>query len=181
MIYKRGLSSVVTTALLLLLTITAVVIVASFVIPFVRDNLESTNCFEFNQYFKFDDSFDDSSNKFNCFDSGSNEYKISVEANGNLDDVDKIAGFNLRFVEVGTGNVLSLNVREGGSVNGLTMSGSGSPSLIIPRSGGPGAEGYSSLGYIYSSSDSFTKVDIHPVFIDGKVCDASDSVKIGKC
>ncbi len=46
---KKGVSGIIATVLLILITITAVFLIASFVIPFIRDNLENRNeltCFE---------------------------------------------------------------------------------------------------------------------------------------
>jgi flagellin-like protein len=177
-LHKKGLSGVVTTALLLLLTITAVVIVSSFIIPFVKDNLDSTSCFDYKDYFVFDESFDD----FNCFyegvlsDDNDDEYRISVKVNGNLEDSEKVSGFNLILVETGVGSSTSLNIRDGEVVNGLSMA-NGEASISIPKPGEV-RDGYSTLGYIYSSSEKFTKVDIQTVLGDGKICSSSNSVRI---
>ena len=86
-IKKRGLSGVVATALLLLITISAVVIVANFIIPFVNKSLESTSCFKFRDYFSFEEG-----DGFNCHNQES-IYSMSVKTRTDDKDADKIKGF----------------------------------------------------------------------------------------
>jgi flagellin-like protein len=91
---KRGLSGVVVTALLILITISAIGIIAGFLIPFVRENLEETNCFEYRDYFEFDESFN-----LGCFhEKGSNKnYLVTIRPKTGVES-DKINGMVLRFI-----------------------------------------------------------------------------------
>lgn len=53
---KKALSTIVATVLLILVTVTAVVFVASVIIPMVKNNLgEETSCFELRDYVKIED------------------------------------------------------------------------------------------------------------------------------
>lgn len=60
---KKGLSAVVATVSLVLLTFAAVVVISSFIIPLVRDNLnEGTECSAYRDYFFFEEEFG-----YNCY------------------------------------------------------------------------------------------------------------------
>ena len=95
-IEKRGLSSVIATALLILLTIIAVTMIAAFVVPFVRNSLEETSCFEFRDYFKFDESLG-----YNCYQDNANDrwYLTTIRAKTDESIAGKVDGFALRFVK----------------------------------------------------------------------------------
>ena len=80
---KRGVSPVIAEILLVMLTIAAIGIVAGFVIPFVQNTLtKSTECTNYNDYFKFQEVFNVGSDEFryNCRDAGDGLYGISVKA-----------------------------------------------------------------------------------------------------
>src|SRR3989344_3323596 len=100
---KRGLSPVVASVLLLLLTVSAVIIVAQFVIPFVKTSLQkSTECVDFANYFSFQErlKFRDRTYRYNCHNissSGDNLFGISIRADS-IDASEGLAGFEIRFV-----------------------------------------------------------------------------------
>src|SRR3989344_8779748 len=104
---KRGLSSIVATVLILLITVAAFGIVAGFIVPFVRDNLgESTQCFGFDNYYKFEEKIDfrNVEYRYNCkqedLANNKNLYGFSVKA-GNVaeEKLGKLNGFKIVFYD----------------------------------------------------------------------------------
>jgi flagellin-like protein len=76
--FKKGVSGIIATVLLLLITILAVVIIAGFVLPFIRDNIEdndSVGCFEIGDKLKI-------LLKDSCYDLSIPETKIRVRLGG---------------------------------------------------------------------------------------------------
>ena len=170
---KRGLSTVIASVLLILLTISAVAIVISFVVPFVNKSLKNTECFEFRDYIKFDDTFG-----YNCYEqsSGTKSYVLSVRAKADNSSAENIIGFNLRFLGDGVGNSLSL--KKGEPVGDVRIVGElGGGNILIPQSGSK----YSVLSYNYTSSDNYEKAEIYATINENRICDISDSVKLRKC
>lgn len=171
---KRGLSAVVATMLLILLTVVSVVLVASFILPFINDSLKSTDCFKFKEYFVFDNSFD-----LNCYEkdaSGQYKYKLSVKTQADNSNADKVIGFNLRFLGNGKGS--SIIARDGEFNSDLTMlAGVAGEPIKIPISGGK----YPVLSYIYTSSEEYKKAGIYTVIEDGRICDESDLIELKRC
>ncbi len=170
---KKGMSEVVSSLLLILLTIASITIIVGVIVPFVKNNLGKTDCFKTRDYFKFDESFG-----FNCWDELNNRYLITVKANGDNSNAEKINGFNLRFLSEGDINNVVLEIKDGETLSGFNMIDTdiGGGNLIIPFSGGK----YSVLTYNYTSSVIYKKVEIYPL-IGKKVCDISDSINLVKC
>ena len=170
-IKKRGLSGVVATALLLLITISAVVIAANFIIPFVNKSLESTSCFKFRDYFSFEEG-----DGFNCHNQES-IYSMSVKTRTDDKDADKIKGFIIRFKNNVTTE--SINVTDGASSTAtfkMFEEVEEVGKLVIPKAGGD----YSLLSYNYNSNVNYTIAEIYPI-LNGKICDMSDSIKLNNC
>ena len=164
---KKGMSDVVANMLIILLTITSVVIVANIVIPFVNRSLESTSCFEYRDYFKFDESFG-----YNCFDESNDRYLISIKTDSNSE---KVEGFSLRFLEDGgsSSTIIIKNNTISSEVKMLEDIANGK--IIIP------GEKYSALTYNYSSNLLYDRVEVYPMIRESKICDLSDSIKLIKC
>lgn len=156
--------------LLIMLTIVSISILASFIVPFVKKSLKSTDCFEFRSYYKFDNSFE-----YNCYDTNGNEklYSITLKADGTNTD-EEPESLSLRFFKAN--GVTVLNIKNGNTLPEITMLDLGT-SLITPTADGT----YPVLSYLYTSNDLYDKVEVYPVLADNKVCDKSDSVKIIKC
>ena len=170
-IQKRGLSAIVASVLLILLTISAVAIVANFIIPFADKSLESTECFKFRDYFAFDESFN-----YNCYDNNNNRYVLTIKARADNSSSEKVLGFKLRFL--GGGNAISVDGLSGDPAGDLAMFDNvGNGKIIVPSPGGR----YSALSYNYSSNYNYEKVEVYPVLEGGRVCDVSDSIKMIDC
>jgi flagellin-like protein len=170
---KRGLSAVVATVMVILITVVAVFIVAGFVVPFVRDQLEdSTECISYNDYFTFEKSLE-----FNCYeiDSSNNVlYAMSVRS-GSLDEeaVQKIKGFKLSFKKSGeflSGDAIDGNP-AGSSIGEIRMLDSSIGSISIPGGGDVKT-------YVYIADETFEDVEIRTILDNDRLCERSDSISV---
>jgi len=163
---RRGLSAVIATVLILLLTVVAISILAVFVIPFVRNNLDgSTACFDTFGDLGFDES------AYNCFNEtvspdGRTGFSVKI-------DNEKIIGFKVGLGASGSSNVFSvLNGTEGDN-NQIRMLGAQfGQNIEIPMSGGVRT---------YIAKGIFDDIEIFPILDDGTTCDKADSIKIRQC
>ena len=169
---KRGLSQIVESVLLLLITIAAVSLIASFIIPFVRNNLNSgTECVPYRDYYQFDEETD-----YTCY---KNNYTgASVKASASPEGNNTI-GFEIVFVKAGLSEKASVRKSnsESCACKGIKMLGTSCSSLgivEIPDNG-------ELRTYVYNGTQIFESVDIYPVLNNGKVCDKSDSIKLKAC
>lgn len=173
---KSGLSIVIATVLMILVTIVAAGIIAGFVVPFVRDNLEgSTACLDYIDYFGFEEKFvvGGAEYRYNCFDSTSNNSGVSVKTKSVSGDIAKnIAGFELIFNnEEGSEKV---SVRNGETNSKIWNLGAENKELEVPQ---PGEK----MSYVYDGGKRFSSVDIAPVLKSGKICEKTDSITIINC
>jgi flagellin-like protein len=154
----RGLSNVIATVLIILITIVAIVILSSFIIPFVRDGLDNArSCIGFEEHLKFEKEFG-----YNCYQEG--KFAFSIR---NLGD-DEIIGF--RLVLLNGDNSVSLKVLEDNS--DLDMLGGGD--IEIPKKG-------EVITYVYQDANNqWEKAEIYPV-ISGDTCDKNDEIEIFEC
>jgi len=162
---KKGISNVIATVLMLLLTIVAVVIISTFVIPLVKENLtQSTECLNYRGYFIFNEDFD-----FNCWDGENYNFTVetkSVEVNVGAG----VSGFNLVLSGGGSSDVIE--IEEGSIINGLSML-NGSSIIEIPAPGEMRTYGYNPAGKVYE------KMSLNVRLKSGRVCEEkSDSINL---
>ena len=163
---KRALSAIVATVMIIALTVVAAGIIAKFAVPFVKDGLESsTECVDYQEYFKFDESLG-----FNCFEPDENLI-LSVRASNNMGSEDKIKGFNLILFGDGFSKVIS--VEANAQTNDLKMY-SGS-TIEVPSSG-------ETFSYNYTERATYNFAELFPVLDTGKVCERrSDRIALRRC
>lgn len=181
---KKGVSAVVATVLIILLTLVVIGIVANYVIPFVKKSLEGTECFKFRDYFKFDESFN-----LNCYKdaAGSKEYIVSVRANGEVEDANKVIGFELKFLGEGTG--VPVSVRDSSAIGSIPNFKAYNDvkdddnTFAIPslKSAKDAERSYSVLSYVYTVNNNFDKVEAYPVIEGGEICKRSDLINLKRC
>ncbi|MDO8508456.1 MAG: hypothetical protein Q7S27_02105 [Nanoarchaeota archaeon] len=179
MIQKRGMSTVIASVLLILLTISAVAIIANFIIPFTEDSLESTECFEFREHFLFDEDFD-----YNCYDTANGKYILSVKVRPENSSSEKVAGISFRLTSKTSGTSATafegdVAAGEGDStkVIGILDRQIGIGTIVIPKPTGR----YSAITYNYTSTEAYEKAEVYPVLEDGRICEASDAIQITEC
>ncbi len=181
MINKRGLSPVIATVLLVVLTITAVVIVSQFIIPFVRDKpAESTECIPYQEYFTFEEKFVTSQGEkqYNCYDNNG-LHGISVRANTiNKQKAIEVVGFDSIFIREDSS--LTANARQdapaGRNEGGLRMLKVSTGNIKIPKEG-------EVQTYVFNATkgEVYKEVEIHPVLSNGRTCPTSDSITLIPC
>jgi len=172
---KRGLSAVVATVSLILLTSVAMVIIAGYIIPLVRNSLsEGTECTSYRDYFFFEEEFG-----YNCYKNVTDHwlYAVSVGAASiSRDEENNIKGFRLSFITE-NGDSRTVDVEEGipaGSKAGEIRKINASLTLLdIPKSG-------EVRTYVYNSSERFNSVRMAPKLKSERICPITDSMKINR-
>ncbi len=173
---KRALSPVIATVLLLLLTVSAAIIIAGVVLPFIRGNLDkSTECVDYRSYFTFEEKFEfeDDSFRYNCYQ-GDNLYGASIRAEGNEELSEDIGGFKLVFIQK-LGDSVSVEVKSGELVSDIRMLDAVKTELEVPKSGEVKTYVYDSGGKIYD------KIEVYPLLKSGRICQISDEIALIKC
>ena len=169
MIEKKGLSQIVATVLIILITVSAASFIAGFLVPFVKNNLDSTECFNYRDYFTFDNEFG-----YNCYESrAENYYKISVSAKTDNSDLEEgITGLGLAFINDDDSEVFL--IEEGTPPSGVRMLSDYNALLSLPKSG-------ELRSYNYSSDKIFNSAKIYSILKSGRECEVSDTIEIGVC
>ncbi len=177
---KKGVSPIIATVLIILITISAAAIIAGFVVPFVKKNLnESTECLDFKGYFEFEEkiTFEGEDFQYNCFveETDKNKYGFSILSK-KTDEIklNNLEGFNLvLYKENGESKVL--DIREGKEKEKVSVLDYEEGDLSIPKQG-------ELITYVYETEEKieFKRMEIYPV-IKGKTCEKSDEIRIVKC
>lgn len=171
---KRGLSEVVATVLTIMITVLAISIIAGFVVPFVKNNLQkSSECIDYQGYYAFDDAY-----KFNCNDAG--KYKMSIKSGLDSKLIENIGGMKLVFNNAG-GETKVIDITEGlqssSDAGGLEMMGRPGESIKLPGPGGTITYGYNAL-----PEEEFVGAEVYPVLKSGRICaNIKESINIRLC
>lgn len=174
---KKGLSEVVTTILIILLTVVAFVIIGGFVVPFVKNSLnQSTSCFSYKEYYKFDDSF-----SLNCLkiSGGENLYAFSIRKSS---DKKLESGSNELDIVLrnANGEIETAKIKDGGTssknIGGVSFVNSASTTLKTPNSGGI-------ISYLYKGSiNNHISAELYPVLKSGRICrEEKEEITVGSC
>ncbi len=160
---KRGLSPVIATVLVIMLTVIAAGIIASFVIPFVRDNLEeSGSCFEVLQAVEFAET------GFNCYNESLTGFQTGFSVSISDERVD-----SFRIILSQTGSTTPYTINESGQNADLKMlTGSFGDALTMPDVGGTRT---------YVVNGEYENAQVAAVLASGNICDISDSVSFVQC
>ncbi|VVB78076.1 Uncharacterised protein [uncultured archaeon] len=122
---KIAQADIVSTILLVLLTIVATVILMSFVIPFVKNQISKTECFDFNGKIEIKNS------DFTCYDSATKKLTIQIGVN----DVDKkkidlLTGLRITVMNNGSSESFEVN---SSNVNPRIVMYNGASTLLVPK------------------------------------------------
>ncbi len=176
MLGKKALSQVVATLLIVLLTVVSITIIGGFIIPFVKEGLsESSSCLDYKDYFKFQEKFDfaGATYRYNC-DSGNDLYGVSVKASASQESIsEKINGFEILFYNGQGSNKIDFVAGEVNENLWMLDKAETTP-LNIPNSG-------EIITYVYSSAESYNKMEIYPLLKTGGACEITDSIEIKPC
>ena len=174
---KCGVSPVVAIVLILMLTVAAIAIVAGFVIPFIRNQLQKgTECIDYMDYFTFEESFElgGEKYKYNCYTSVGADILNGASVRTSSDEslMEGIKGFKLIFL--GTGASKSVDIIDGEVVSGVKMLGIAGENLELPGAG-------ELRTYVYTSSEVFQKMEIYPILKNDRVCEMNDEIRLIQC
>jgi len=164
---KKGISAIVATVLIVMITVTAVAIISGFLIPFVKNQLDETECVKYKEYYSFDDSF-------GLICANKTSHGISIASKSDKELGEKIIGFNLQFIKIGESKIQ--NVRVGDVKNGIRMLDSSENLLSIPINGDIET-------FVFEGND-FKSVRIYPVIKKNsgeRVCQFSDEIIFKTC
>jgi FlaG/FlaF family flagellin (archaellin) len=116
---KKAVSPVIATILLVLLSITAVSIIASFVLDFINDSLEGADCFKLQGNLEIDNA-----KGYHCHytDSETNKEKINITIKRILES-EEIGGMIITIN--GDSSSESFEIKQGSADNGVSMYGGG--------------------------------------------------------
>ena len=122
---KKGVSPIITTVLLLLIAVSLVVLLGSFLYPYVQNMLEKgQECFDIAGQITID-------SKYTCFNS--EDLKVQAAIKRGTKEIE-IGGFKISAIGGGTSSVF--DVKEG-TVEGVTMLDGETPEKIeLPERGG---------------------------------------------
>lgn len=121
---KKSQGEIITTVLLILVGIAAVVIVSTFVINMVRENLVSTDCFKTSGQLKIN-----SDNLYTWFNNNTKIVSINIERGASTE-------FNLTAIQVVLGNggeSRSYTIKSSGGSNEVKMASSADAPIVIPN------------------------------------------------
>jgi len=173
---KKGISAVVATLLLILFTLAAALILANYLIPFVKSNLEkSTECMNYKDYYKFNKEFVDANGQqldYNC-KTTTGTYGLSIENANTKEDISEPRGIAVVFIGRGTSSREDIINGSSADTSNVGML-SGETTIELPEKGG-------TLTYLYPSNQEFSEMEIHPILKNGRTCEASDKIKISDC
>ncbi len=167
---KRGLSPIIATVLILLLTVAAISLIASYLIPFIKKTLTlGTECINYREYFKFEDSFG-----YNCFNSTNNLHGVSIKTNvqGLAEKDTEGLGLALIFTDDLTSK--KVEIKDNGSIEQIKILGPIAPLEVVK----PGEI----LTYVYNGTPNlYTKVEAYAILKSGRICDKSDEINLVPC
>jgi flagellin-like protein len=164
---KRAISAVVATVLLILLTIVAITVLASLVVPFVKDNLSGGECIKYKDYFSFEEKIE--GKNYNCFDSPWQGLTIKTKPDVNNSKND-LGGFFITLI--GDDRSQTYRVYQNGS--GFSERVLGESKFYYPKPG-------ETITYVFNTGFQYNTAIISPMLQSDKVCDKDDEIKIISC
>jgi len=155
---KKSQSEVITTVLLILLVLASIVIVMNFVVPFVKNQLSGSDCFNVADKIRVT-----SNDMYTCYNSSSGKMNVQVYVG---DVVEKIDGFS---ISLGGASSSSYAIKNGTTLDNVVMYG-GSPTLILP---GKNLEKTYVISGVSSRPDN---IRLYPTLKDGKSCESVEAI-----
>jgi len=166
---KRSQGEIIGAVILVLIVVAVSIIVLSFAVPFVRERLAETSCFDLAGQVTF------SEGRYTCFDNKGNtvdtDDKINLQIH--IGDVNEsLDGF---IVELGGADSKSIEIKEGVTISNPDVKMyDGSTTLVLP---GKNEE------RTYVITDKLPDyVRLYPILKGGKTCDLADTInKLDRC
>lgn len=156
----KGQSQIISTVLLILISITAIVVVSSFVIPFIKKQLSGTECLDVYSAEKLGIQ---NKPQFTCYDGANMRVQIHLGDVGN-----STKGFQISL-EI-DGATEPYRILRGSQTEGVSLYKKEGEPIKLPPVGG---ERTYVISGVASKPDS---VSVYPILESDKVCGASDSL-----
>lgn len=158
---KRSQSEVITTVLLILLVITSVVILMNFVIPFVKNQLSGSDCF--NVVDKIEITNND---MYTCYNSSLNSNELSVQVH--IGDIaDKISGFT---ISLGGASSKTYIIKNNTETTDVIMYDRTTTLLVLPE------KNEERTYLIRGVSTKPDNIKVYPILINNKVCNSASTI-----
>ncbi len=155
---KKGMSEVISAVLLILITIAAIFIVSSFVLPFIKKNLQKgQSCLDVR-----DQAEIDVTSGYTCYTNANTSVMIK---RGNLE----FKGFLVSFTKDGSGK--TYEIVSGAVLSGVKMFNQAT-TLALPKKNG--AETY------VFNTPGIERVEVAPILPDGTICQ-SVAAEVPEC
>jgi len=150
--YKRSQSQIVSTVLLILIVITAIVLIFSFVIPFVKDKLSEGDCLDVAGKVEI-------STGYTCHNGSAMQVQVYI---ADIEEI--IEGFS---IELGGPSSKTIKIEESNGISGVKMC---NQSAVIYLPGNN-----EERTYVFENVNKPTLVRVYPILKGGKVCSSSDT------
>ena len=165
---KKGVSTIVTVVLLILVSITAVALIAAFVVPFIKGSLTESN-----ECYGMLGKIDMVAGNNTCLDTTTNTVKVSIKKGF----VDKTTVKSLAVVLAGSGKSKRYDLTSGVSATDIKeLSGNYNTALTLPKDG-------ETSTYVFNVAGmgiTVTSAEVSPILSSDKVCEPT-KVEIPTC
>jgi len=174
MINKRGISTIIATVLVLLLTIVAASMLFGFVVPFVKNSLDSGDCIKTLEYFSFDNEIAG----YNCYNYSAGLAAVTIKAKDNQKISEDINGLSLLLI-TDTEDSIKININDNAAVsnalNGARMIDANAEATILAKNG-------EIRTYVINTGLNLIKTaEVYPV-LKGKTCEGkNDEIELVSC
>ena len=155
---SKGQSMVISSVLLILLVVVVTFIVIGFVVPFVKNQLSGTDCFDAVGKIEITNSA-----SYSCFTGSGMNIQIRI----NDDDI--ISGFS---IELGGASTNSYEIKDGVVVSGVKMFGDPSFGVLPLEVPGKNEE----RTYVIQSAIIPESVRVYPILEDGRSCSSPEEL-----
>ena len=158
---KKGVSTIVTVVLLILVSITAVALIAAFVVPFIKGSLTESN-----ECYGMLGKIDVVPGTNTCYDATTNTVKVSIKKGF----VDKATVKSIAVVLVGDGKSKKYDLSSGAVAADIKeLSGNYNTALSMPKDGETNTYVFNVAG----TGITVTSAEVSPIMSSDKVCEAA--------
>jgi hypothetical protein len=164
---KRGLSQVIESVLLVLVTIVAVFIIAGFLMPWIREQLDKTSCVKYNDALYFDEDMG-----YNCRNGTNYYFSVGVK-NLAEKEAEELESIVLSFE--GEGKQVAVTIADGASKSDIRMLNASEQKLVMPRNP---PEVYT---YVYEGKENYTRASLYPKIKSGLCAKNDELLRILSC
>lgn len=156
---KRSQSELISSVLLILLVVIGIMIIFAFVIPFVKNKLNSGDCLDVAGKIEI-------SSGYTCYNGTGMQVQVHV-----LEIRDLIEGVSIELGGAATDNYEIKNGTTFANVRMCNQAGGGLPLEIPPNDN-------TERTYVIAAANEPNVIRVYPILKGGKICDASDTATV---